>query len=114
MRLTPRDMEKLMLHTACVVAQKRYARGLKLNYPEAIALISGQLLELIRDGHNLDELTELGTHILGIDDVLPGVAEMIDEVQVEGTLADGTKLVSVHHPIRHIGLRPNQIGRAHV
>lgn len=107
MRLTPRDMEKLMLHTACVVAQKRYARGLKLNYPEAIALISGQLLELIRDGHNLDELTELGTHILGIDDVLPGVAEMIDEVQVEGTLADGTKLVSVHHPIRHIGLRPN-------
>lgn len=100
MRLTPRDIEKLMLHTACVVAQKRYARGLKLNYPEAIALISGQLLELIRDGYSLAELTEIGTQILGTDDVLPGVAEMIEEVQVEGTLVDGTKLVSVHQPIR--------------
>ena len=85
MRLTPRDIEKLMLHTACVVAQKRYARGLKLNYPEAIALISGQLLELIRDGHSLAQLTDMGTRILGTDDVMPGVAEMIDEVQVEGT-----------------------------
>ncbi len=104
MRLTPRDIEKLMLHTACVVAQKRYARGLKLNYPEAIALISGQLLELIRDGHSLAELTELGAQILGTNDVMPGVAEMIAEVQVEGTLVDGTKLVSVHEPIRHSGL----------
>lgn len=104
MRLTPRDIEKLMLHTACVVAQKRYARGLKLNYPEAIALISGQLLELIRDGHSLAELTGLGTRILGTDDVLAGVAEMIDEVQVEGTLIDGTKLVSVHQPISYSGL----------
>ena len=104
MRLTPRDIEKLMLHTACVVAQKRYARGLKLNYPEAIALISGQLLELIRDGHSLAQLTEMGTRILGTDDVMPGVAEMIDEVQVEGTLVDGTKLVSVHQPICHTGL----------
>ena len=106
MRLTPRDIEKLMLHTACVVAQKRYARGLKLNYPEAIALISGQLLEFIRDGHSLSVLTEMGTKILGTDDVMPGVAEMIDEVQVEGTLVDGTKLVSVHQPIRHTGLEP--------
>lgn len=107
MRLSPRDIEKLMLHTACVVAQKRYARGLKLNYPEAIALISGQLLELIRDGHSLAELTEIGTHILGTDDVLPGVAEMIDEIQVEGTLTDGTKLVSVHKPICRSGLDPD-------
>ena len=74
MRLTPRDIEKLMLHQACVVAQKRYARGLKLNYPEAIALISGQLLELIRDGHSLSQLTQMGKKILGLDDVMPGVA----------------------------------------
>lgn len=99
MRLTPRDWEKLMLHTACTVAQKRYARGLKLNYPEAVALISGQLLELIRDGYSLAELAELGKTILGTEDVMPGVAAMIDRVQVEGTLLDGTKLVSVHHPI---------------
>lgn len=104
MRLTPRDIEKLMLHTACVVAQKRYARGLKLNYPEAIALISGQLLELIRDGFSLAELTRMGTQILGTDDVLPGVAEIIEEVQVEGTLVDGTKLVSVHQPVRYAKL----------
>lgn len=99
MRLTPRDQEKLMLHTACTVAQKRYARGLKLNYPEAIALISGQLLELIRDGYSLVELTALGKQMLGTEDVMPGVPEMTDRVQVEGTLTDGTKLVSVHQPI---------------
>lgn len=104
MRLTPRDVEKLMLHTACTVAQKRYARGLKLNYPEAVALISGQLLELIRDGHTLAELTKLGTEMLGTDDVMTGVAELIDQVQVEGTLIDGTKLVSVHKPICKTGL----------
>ncbi|MDR2691764.1 MAG: urease subunit gamma [Dysgonamonadaceae bacterium] len=99
MRLTPRDQEKLMLHTACTVAQKRYARGLKLNYPEAVALISGQLLELIRDGYSLVELTALGRQILGTEEVMPGVPEMTDRVQVEGTLTDGTKLVSVHQPI---------------
>lgn len=99
MRLSPRDMEKLMLHTACTVAQKRYARGVKLNYPEAVALISGQLLELIRDGLTLAELVKAGTEILGTEDVMPGVAEMIDEIQVEGTLTGGTKLVSVHNPI---------------
>lgn len=104
MRLTPRDVEKLMLHTACVVAQKRYARGLLLNYPETIALISGQLVEFARDGHSLAELTELGTKILGTDDVMPGVVEMIDEVQVEATLVDGTKLISVHKPLCHTGL----------
>lgn len=104
MRIAPRDIEKLWLHTACVVAQKRYARGLKLNYPEAVALISGQLLELIRDGHSLQELNELGRNILGTDDVLPGVAEMVEELQVEGTLVDGTKLVSIHFPICREGL----------
>ncbi|MDO4497880.1 MAG: urease subunit beta [Bacteroidales bacterium] len=107
MRIAPRDIEKLWLHTACVVAQKRYARGLKLNYPEAMALLSGQLLELIRDGHSLQELNELGRSILGTDDVLPGVAEMIEEVQVEGTLVDGTKLVSIHFPICKSGLGPD-------
>ncbi|GHT32154.1 urease subunit gamma/beta [Bacteroidia bacterium] len=106
MRLTPRDVEKLMLHTACIVAQKRYARGLKLNYPEAIALISGQLLELIRDGHTLAELTAMGKEMLGTEDVMSGVAEMIDQVQVEGTLTDGTKLVSVHQPICHAKGKP--------
>ncbi|MCD7973029.1 MAG: urease subunit beta [Candidatus Azobacteroides sp.] len=106
MRITPRDIDKLMLHTACTVAQKRYARGLKLNYPEAVALIAGQLLEFIRDGHTLSELTEMGTEILGIDNVMPGVPEMVDMVQVEGTLIDGTKLVSVHHPICKKNLPP--------
>lgn len=104
MRIAPRDIEKLWLHTACVVAQKRYARGLKLNYPEAVALLSGQLLELIRDGHSLQELNELGRNILGTDDVLPGVPEMVEELQVEGTLVDGTKLVSIHSPICKSGL----------
>lgn len=99
MRLTPRDVEKLMLHTACNLAQKRYARGLKLNYPESIALISGQILELIRDGHSLKEITSIATNILGIDDVMVGVPEMVEQVQVEGTLLDGTKLISVHRPI---------------
>jgi urease subunit gamma/beta len=99
MHLTPRDVEKLMLHTACTLAQKRYARGLLLNYPEAVALLSGQLLEFIRDGKTLTQLTALGKEILGRQDVLPGVPEMIPQVQVEGTLTDGTKLVSVHHPI---------------
>lgn len=106
MRLTPRDVEKLMLHTACTVAQKRFARGLKLNYPEAIALISGQLLEFIREGYTLAELTEMGTRILGTDDVMPGVAEMIHVVQVEGTCVDGTKLVSVHKPVSGTNLSP--------
>ncbi len=99
MRLTPRDIEKLMLHQAGFVAQKRYARGLKLNYPETIALISTQLLELIREGYEVAELMNLGKQIIGLDDILEGVEKMIDEVQVEGTFPDGTKLVTVHHPI---------------
>ncbi|MEQ1574043.1 MAG: urease subunit gamma [Vicinamibacterales bacterium] len=99
MHLTPREIDKLMLHQAGVLAQKRLARGLRLNYVEAVALIAAQLLELIRDGHSVASLMDLGRTILGRADVLDGVAEMIDEVQVEGTFPDGTKLVTVHHPI---------------
>ena len=99
MHLTPRELDKLMLHQAGFLAQKRLARGLRLNYPEAVALISTQLLEFIRDGRTVAELMQLGRQLLGRDDVLEGVAEMIDEVQIEGTFPDGTKLVTVHHPI---------------
>jgi urease subunit gamma/beta len=99
MHLTPRDVDKLLLHGAGVLAQKRLARGLRLNYPEAVALIAAQLLELIRDGHSVATLMDTGRRILGRMHVLPGVAEMVTEVQVEGTFADGTKLVTVHAPI---------------
>jgi urease subunit gamma/beta len=99
MHLTPREIDKLMLHQAGVLAQKRLARGLRLNYVEAVALIAAQLLEFIRDGRTVAELMDLGRRLLGRTDVLDGVAEMIDEVQVEGTFPDGTKLVTVHHPI---------------
>jgi urease subunit gamma/beta len=99
MHLTPREIDKLMLHQAGVLAQKRLARGLRLNYVEATALIATQLLEFIRDGRAVAELMDLGRQLLGRADVLDGVAEMIDEVQVEGTFPDGTKLVTVHHPI---------------
>jgi urease subunit gamma/beta len=99
MHLTPREIDKLMLHQAGVLAQKRLARGLRLNYVEAVALIATQLLEFIRDGRPVAELMDLGRRLLGRADVLDGVGEMIDEVQVEGTFPDGTKLVTVHHPI---------------
>jgi len=99
MHLTPREVDKLVLHGAGVVAQKRLARGLRLSYPEAVALISTQLLELIRDGRGVAELMDVGRRILGRAQVLPGVAELVAEVQVEGTFPDGTKLVTVHHPI---------------
>jgi urease subunit gamma/beta len=99
MHLTPREIDKLLLHQAGVVAQKRLARGLRLNYPEAVALIATQLLEFIRDGWSVAELMDLGRQLLGRDDVLDGVADMIQEVQVEGTFPDGTKLVTVGHPI---------------
>lgn len=99
MHLTPREIDKLVLHQAGVLAQKRLARGLRLNYPEAMALIATQLLEFIRDGRSVAELMDLGRQMLGRQDVLDGVPEMIDEVQVEGTFPDGTKLVTVHHPI---------------
>jgi urease subunit gamma/beta len=99
MHLTPREIDKLVIHQAGVLAQKRLARGLRLNYPEAVALIATQLLEFIRDGRSVAELMDLGRQFLGREDVMDGVAEMIDEVQVEGTFPDGTKLVTVHHPI---------------
>ena len=99
MHLTPREIDKLMLHQAGVLAQKRLARGLRLNYVEATALVATQLLEFIRDGRSVADLMDLGRRLLGRADVLDGVAEMIDEVQVEGTFPDGTKLVTVHHPI---------------
>ena len=99
MHLTPREIDKLILHQAGVVAQKRLARGLRLNYVEAVALIATQLLEFIRDGRSVAELMDLGRRLLGTQDVLDGVPGMIHEVQVEGTFPDGTKLVTVHHPI---------------
>jgi urease subunit gamma/beta len=99
MHLTPRELDKLVLHQAGFLAQKRLARGLRLNYPEAVALVATQLLEFIRDGRSVAELMDLGRQLLGRADVAEGVAEMIDEVQVEGTFPDGTKLVTVHHPI---------------
>lgn len=100
MRLTPKDMEKLMLHTAGELAKQRKGRGLKLNYPEAVALISSELLEYARDGKTVAELMEAGTRILGAADVMEGVPEMIREVQIEATFPDGTKLVTVHDPIK--------------
>ena len=99
MHLTPRDLDKLVLHGAGVLAQKRLARGLRLNYPEAVALIATQVLELIRDGRSVAELMDLGRRILGKPHVLEGVAEIMTEVQVEGTFPDGTKLVTIHRPI---------------
>ena len=99
MHLTPREVDKLVLHQAGFLAQKRLARGLRLNYVEAVALIATQLLEFIRDGRSVAELMDLGRRFLGTADVLNGIAEMVDEVQVEGTFPDGTKLVTVHHPI---------------
>src|SRR4051795_9628378 len=99
MHLSPREIEKLLLHNAGFLAQKRLARGLALNHPEAVALIATQVLEFIRDGRSVAELMDLGRRFLGRSDVLDGVPEMIDEVQVEGTFPDGTKLVTVHDPI---------------
>ena len=90
MHLSPRDIDKLILHGAGFLAQKRLARGLRLNYPEAVALISAQILELIRDGQSVAELMDLGRRMLGRAQVLPGVPELIAEVQVEGTFPDGT------------------------
>lgn len=99
MHLTPREIEKLMLFTAGEVARKRKARGVKLNYPEAIAYISSELLELARDGKTVAELMSLGRTLLTRADVMDGISEMIDEVQIEATFPDGTKLVTVHDPI---------------
>lgn len=100
MHLTPHEQEKLMIYVAALVARDRRARGLQLNYPEAVALITAEILEGIRDGKSVAELMSFGATILTRADVMEGVAEMIDLVQVEGTFPDGTKLVSVHQPIR--------------
>lgn len=99
MHLSPRDIDKLILHGAGHLAQKRLARGVQLNYPETVALIATQLLELIRDGRSVAELMDLGRRMLGRVHVMPAVPAMLAEVQVEGTFPDGTKLVTVHHPV---------------
>ena len=100
MRLNPKEQEKLMLHMAGELAKQRKERGLKLNYVEAIAYISSELLEYARDGKSVVELMTLGTKILSAQDVMDGVADMVAEVQVEATFPDGTKLVTVHNPIQ--------------
>jgi urease subunit gamma len=98
--LSPRDLEKLLVVTAADLARRRQSRGLKLNYPEAIAIITYEIFEGARDGKSVSDLMSFGTTILKRGDVMEGVAEMIHEVQVEATFPDGTKLVTVHHPIR--------------
>jgi urease gamma subunit len=100
MHLTPREIDKLLIFTAAEVARRRRQRGLKLNHPEAIALITADLLEGVRDGRSVAELMQYGSTILTRDDVMDGVPEMIEEIQVEGTFPDGTKLITVHDPIR--------------
>ncbi len=99
MHLSPRNLDKLLLHNAGFLAQKRLARGLRLNYPEAVALIATQILEFIRDGKSVAELMDTGRQLLGRRQVMQGIPELVAEVQVEGTFPDGTKLVTVHHPI---------------
>jgi urease subunit gamma len=99
MELTPREKDKLLIFTAGLLAERRKARGLKLNYPEAVAYISASILEGARDGRSVAELMSLGAELLSRSDVMEGVPEMIPEVQVEATFPDGTKLVTVHHPI---------------
>jgi urease gamma subunit len=100
MELTPREKDKLLLFTAALLAERRKQRGLKLNYPEAVAYLCGALLEGARDGRTVAELMAFGRTLLTRADVMEGVAEMVDEVQVEATFPDGTKLVTVHDPIR--------------
>ncbi|OLC52682.1 MAG: urease subunit gamma [Candidatus Rokubacteria bacterium 13_1_40CM_4_69_39] len=100
MHLTPREQEKLLIFTAAEVARRRRGRGLKLNHPEALALITAEILEGIRDGRTVSQLMEAGRSVLSRGDVMEGVPEMIDDVQIEGTFPDGTKLVTIHSPIR--------------
>ncbi len=99
MELSPRDTDKLLLFTAALLAERRKARGVKLNYPESVALISAEIMEGARDGRTVAELMDYGRQILTRDDVMDGIAEMVHEVQVEATFPDGTKLVTVHNPI---------------
>lgn len=100
MKLTEREQEKLMIVVAADLARKRKERGLKLNYPEAVALISAEIMEGARDGRSVAELMRFGTKILTTDDVMEGIPEMVHEIQVEATFPDGTKLVTIHQPIR--------------
>lgn len=99
MQLTPREKDKLLIFTAALLAERRMARGIKLNYPEAIALISSEIMEGAREGKTVAELMDHGRTILTVDDVMDGIADMIHDVQVEATFPDGTKLVTVHNPI---------------
>ena len=100
MNLTPREKDKLLIAMAAMVSRKRLERGVKLNYPEAIALISDFIMEGARDGRSVADLMEAGAHVVTLDQVMPGIADMIHDVQVEATFPDGTKLVTVHNPIR--------------
>ena len=100
MNLTPREKDKLLIAMAAIVARRRLERGVKLNHPEAIALISDFVVEGARDGRSVADLMEAGGHVLSRDQVMEGIAEMIHDVQVEATFSDGTKLVTIHHPIR--------------
>ena len=99
MELSPREKDKLLLFTAALLAERRRARGVKLNYPEAVALVSAAILEGARDGHSVSDLMSYGATLLTREDVMEGIPEMIAEVQVEATFPDGTKLVTVHNPI---------------
>lgn len=99
MELTPREKDKLLIFTAGLLAERRKARGLKLNYPEAIAFISAAIMEGARDGQSVSYLMDYGATLLTREDVMEGIAEMIPDIQVEATFPDGTKLVTVHHPI---------------
>ncbi len=110
MKITPKEQEKLLLYLAGELASKRKERGVKLNYTESVAYISANLLELARDGKEVAELMNLGTKLLTADDVMEGVSDMVEEVQVEATFPDGTKLVTVHHPIRPYGLTDRTVG----
>src|SRR4028119_1305895 len=111
MILSPREKDKLLISMAAIVARRRLERGLKLNYPEAVALISDFVVEGARDGRSVADLMEAGATVLSPDQVMDGVAEMIHDVQVEATFPDGTKLVTVHHPIRgaHGAVQPGGV-----